>query len=128
MEEKYNLNENWLGHDMNTFTGRYIHFARVVDARNAQYSDKTLYDFKAAVDSYVAKADAHGNVLLTKEQIEEFKFKKTVLSSSWHPDTNSPIPYPMRTSAFLQANIPIFAGMLLSAPTPFNTMFWQWLN
>jgi hypothetical protein len=34
----------------------------------------------------------------------------------------------MRTSAFVPTNIPIIAGMLLSAPTPFNTFLWQWVN
>jgi hypothetical protein len=31
-------------------------------------------------------------------------------------------------SAFIPANVPIAAGMLLTAPTPFNVLFWQWVN
>ena len=34
----------------------------------------------------------------------------------------------MRTSAFVPINLPIIAGMLLTAPTPFNTFLWQWVN
>jgi len=48
--------------------------------------------------------------------------------SGIHPDLNAPIPIYMRTSAFVFSNIPIIGGMILSAPTPFNTFFFQWLN
>jgi len=43
--------------------------------------------------------------------------------SGIHPDLNAPIPIYMRTSAFVFSNIPIIGGMILSAPTPFNTFF-----
>ena len=52
----------------------------------------------------------------------------TVTASCIHPDMKEPIPWPMRISAFVPANIPIVCGMILSAPTPMNTFFWQWLN
>jgi hypothetical protein len=45
-----------------------------------------------------------------------------------HPDTNEPIPWPMRTSTFVTTNIPIISGMLLATPTPVNIIFWQWIN
>ena len=50
------------------------------------------------------------------------------MTSCWHPDTNEPIPWPMRTSTFIQTNIPIMCGMLMSAPTTRNSIFWQWIN
>ena len=53
---------------------------------------------------------------------------KIILSSCVHPDTNEPIPYPMRISAFVPANMPIMAGIILTPPTPMNSLFWQWLN
>jgi hypothetical protein len=34
----------------------------------------------------------------------------------------------MRVSSFLPANIPIAFGFIIAAPTPFNTIFWQWIN
>jgi len=34
----------------------------------------------------------------------------------------------MRFSAYLYANIPINFGFLLSAPTTFNIVLWQWIN
>ena len=51
-----------------------------------------------------------------------------ILASSVNPDSGTPIPWPMRTSSFVPTNIPIIAGMLLTAPTPFNTFLWQWVN
>jgi hypothetical protein len=53
---------------------------------------------------------------------------ETVLASSINPSSGTPIPWPMRTSAFVPTNIPIICGMLLTAPTPFNTFLWQWVN
>ena len=43
------------------------------------------------------------------------------------PDNEEPIMWVARMSAFVPTNIPIVAGMLMSAPTPFNTVFWQWV-
>jgi hypothetical protein len=53
---------------------------------------------------------------------------KVVCSSSINPDNKEIIPWPMRTCSFVATNIPIIGGMLLTAPTPANIMFWQWLN
>ena len=40
------------------------------------------------------------------------------------PDNEEPIMWVARMSAFVPTNIPIVAGMLMTAPTPFNTLFW----
>jgi hypothetical protein len=53
---------------------------------------------------------------------------RTILASCVHPDLKEPIPWPMRTSAFVPTNVPIIAGMILSAPTPVNIIFFQWAN
>jgi hypothetical protein len=34
----------------------------------------------------------------------------------------------MRMCAFVPVNVPILFGMLISPPTTFNTIFWQWFN
>jgi hypothetical protein len=34
----------------------------------------------------------------------------------------------MRMSAFIPVQLPISFGMLMTAPTPFNTILWQWVN
>jgi len=51
-----------------------------------------------------------------------------VTLSGIHPDTGDVIPWFARTSAFVPTNVPIIVAMSFSAPTPFNTIFWQWCN
>jgi hypothetical protein len=34
----------------------------------------------------------------------------------------------MRLSSFVPINMPIAFGMIVTAPTPFNTILWQWIN
>ena len=38
------------------------------------------------------------------------------------------LPWGQRFSSFLPMNIPICFGFIIAAPTPFNTIFWQWIN
>ena len=45
-----------------------------------------------------------------------------------NPDTEKPILWPSRVSAFIPVNIPITAALLMTSPTPFNIVFWQWVN
>jgi hypothetical protein len=98
---RYNLQKNWLGHDLDNFTGRLQHWFKVVDPRNGQYGSQTLHAYKKDVDAYMARADAEGFAELTEEEIKDFQHKKLILTSCWHPDTNEPIPWPMRTSTFV---------------------------
>lgn len=51
-----------------------------------------------------------------------------MVSTAIHPDTNEFIPWVQRFSSFLPINIPICYGFIIAAPTPFNTIFWQWIN
>ena len=34
----------------------------------------------------------------------------------------------MRLSSLVPMNVPIAFGMIITAPTPFNTILWQWIN
>jgi tricarboxylate carrier len=45
-----------------------------------------------------------------------------------HPDTGEPIHPAFRVCAFVPANIPICAGMLMTPPTTANIIFWQFAN
>jgi hypothetical protein len=67
-------------------------------------------------------------VLLTKGQIEELRHSVNIVKSGVHPDTLKPIPMPMRITFFIPGNLPIGLGMIFSAPTMFNTIFWQITN
>ena len=69
-----------------------------------------------------------GEAQLTQAEYEDFRYKKLILASSTSPDTGEVIPWAMRTCSFVPTNIPIIVGMLVSPPSQFNTIFWQWLN
>lgn len=69
-----------------------------------------------------------GKVLLSRREIKELRTAETVLSTAIHPDTGEFIPWPMRMSSFIPMNIPISFGLIIAAPTPLNTIFWQWVN
>ena len=50
------------------------------------------------------------------------------MSTAIHPDTGEFIPWIMRLSSFLPCNIPIAFGFIIAKPTPFNTIFVNWVN
>lgn len=66
--------------------------------------------------------------MLTKQQIYDLRVAETVVSTAIHPDTGKMIPWALRFSSFLPMNLPISFGFIFTAPTPFNTIFWQWIN
>ena len=49
---------------------------------------------------------------------------KTVLATCMNPDTDEPIMWAGRVSAFIPTTIPVITGMLMTAPTPVNIFFW----
>lgn len=72
----------------------------------------------------------HGDykMALTEEQILKLKIARTVVRTAIHPDTGEFIPWPMRMSSFIIVNLPISYGMIITAPTPLNTILWQGIN
>jgi len=69
-----------------------------------------------------------GKVTYTKAAYDDLYMKKVHTLSAVHPDTGELIPWFARTSAFVTTNIPIISAMMLSPPSMFNTVFWQWVN
>lgn len=65
---------------------------------------------------------------MSEEEIKKLRIAQTVVSAAIHPDTGDFIPWVCRLSSFLPCNIPISFGFIIAAPTPFNTIFWQWIN
>jgi len=65
---------------------------------------------------------------MTLEEIREVRKAQSVVATAVHPDTGEFIPWVMRFSSFIPMNMPIAFGLLFTAPTPMNTIFWQWLN
>jgi hypothetical protein len=77
--------------------------------------------------------DAHdaaqgGKATYTQAVYDDLYMKKVHTLSAMHPDTGDLIPWFARTSSFVTVNIPIITAMMLSPPTMFNTVFWQWVN
>ena len=66
--------------------------------------------------------------MCSSEKIKELRIAKGVVESAIHPDTGEMIAWPMRVSSYLVLNMPILFGLLVSKPTPLNTIFWQWVN
>lgn len=65
---------------------------------------------------------------MSAKEIAEIRKAETVISTAIHPDTGQFIPWPMRMSSFIPMNMPIAFGLIIAAPTTFNTVFWQWVN
>lgn len=74
------------------------------------------------------KATGKRVVYLTRDEIKEIRQAEVVVSTAIHPDTNEFIPWVCRLSSFLPCNVPIAFGFIIAKPTPFNTIFWQWIN
>ena len=108
------------GYDMDTFSGRFMHFIRVVNPINCFYKEVTLNEYKQKVDTF----EFIGLKNLNENELKEYTHMTMILASSINPDSKNTIPWPMRTSSFVPTNIPIISGMLLTAPTPFNTFLW----
>jgi len=104
---------------MDTFTGRFVHFNRVVNPVNALYLDQTLVEFSHRVSELRQRSKT-----LTNIEQKEMDHKSLILSSSVNPDTLEVIPWHMRTTTFVPMGMPIMAGMLMTAPTLPNIIFW----
>ncbi|KJE93917.1 sideroflexin-5, variant [Capsaspora owczarzaki ATCC 30864] len=113
-------------YDQSAFSGRVRHFFDLVDPMLLLTSDAKLkesVDLLAAFKAGKINPGQPGQV--TDAQMwEARRIKEAIL----HPDTNEPIPAVFRMSAFVPANVPIIAGMLMSPPTVLNTVMWQWIN
>jgi len=100
--------------------------------RNSFYTNEQIEDMQATLNKHrksETEAAAQGKaVMLSHSEIAHLRKLQTIVNASIHPDTNKPVPWVMRMCAFVPTNLPIIFGMLMTPPTPVNTMFWQWLN
>jgi hypothetical protein len=113
----------WLRHDLNTFSGRLLHWFIVADPVKSFTSDQALKQMQ--MDLLDAQARAQNGIgTFSKVEADELYQKKMVTLSGIHPDSGEVIPWFARSSAFMPTNLPIIGAMMLSAPTPFNTIFW----
>lgn len=117
---------------MNTYLGRVRYFFKVFNPLNSFYNNEqieAMQEVLAKQRRAEADASAQGKyVMLSEEEITKLRKLQTIVDASIHPDTKKPVPWVMRMCAFVPTNLPIIFGMLMTPPTPINTMFWQWLN
>lgn len=119
-------------YDLTTYAGRFksvwastnpILFLKT--SQQIMDAQKSLQDYKAMEKSAKERGEY---LMLSKGDIANIKSYDSLVRSAVHPDTGNIIPRFMRFSAYLYANIPINFGLLLSAPTTFNIVLWQWIN
>lgn len=120
--------------DENTYMGRFEAFRKTANPFHAFYTNSRILKMKQLIDDQKVKEretfekTGKRQVMLTRNEIKEIRVAETVVSTAIHPDTGKMIPWWLRFSSFLPMNIPISFGFIFAAPTPFNTIFWQWLN
>ena len=109
-------------YDQSTYVGRLYHFMQIMNPG-------TLLTTQKELDASLALLDLFKNGSLPKNVTDKQLWDaKTMRDSMVHPDTGKVIFWPCRMAAFTPVNVPIVAGMLYSAPTVVNTIFWQWMN
>ena len=97
-------------YDQTTYIGRLLHFSEITNPRNLLASSKTLEEAKLLVNNY------KGAPINQQEQEKLWK-AKTLVDSTFHPDTGDKVFLPFRMSSFVPTNVPIIAAMLLPNPS-----------
>jgi tricarboxylate carrier len=108
--------------DQSTYMGRFWRFLDIVDPRMAFVSDEELDSSRRLLAEYKAGNAPAGTT------DEELWHARKVVEAIIHPDLDEKVPAPFRMSNFVFMNVPVSAGMLMAPATPFNTLFFQWLN
>eukprot|EP01060_Flectonema_neradi_P013125 TRINITY_DN1990_c0_g3_i1.p1 TRINITY_DN1990_c0_g3~~TRINITY_DN1990_c0_g3_i1.p1 ORF type:complete len:334 (+),score=53.40 TRINITY_DN1990_c0_g3_i1:62-1063(+) len=114
-------------YDTETYMGRVMDFYSVIDPRKLFVSSKKVTECQELINDYKNNKFSSEDLLNPSVNAQLWSAKST-LGAVLHPDTGEPISTPFRAGAFIPANVPISAGMLLTAPTVVNSMFWQWVN
>eukprot|EP00742_Colponemidia_sp_Colp-10_P004196 GILJ01004475.1.p1 GENE.GILJ01004475.1~~GILJ01004475.1.p1 ORF type:complete len:341 (+),score=51.32 GILJ01004475.1:44-1024(+) len=121
-EHEVPFNPDFSRYDPTTVYGRARNFYDIFSPMNLLASDKDLLAARNTLEEFKAgRLDGQ----LTQRELWRLN---NLVQSSFHPDTGELIPRMFRMSAFVPINIPIALGMITSAPTLTNIIFWQWVN
>ena len=119
-------------YDLSTYVGRFKNIWASTNPLLFLVSKKQIYDSQDLLKRYKEEENSAKNrnekFMITKSQVDEIIKADSIVRSAIHPDSGELIPRYMRFTAYLYANIPINFGMLLTAPTTFNIVLWQWIN
>lgn len=87
-----------------------------------------IVEAKKMIDEQKAKEKKNEMTILTSEEIKEIRKAQNIVESAVHPDTGDFIPWVFWLSSYAPTSIPTLFGFLLTKPTTFNIIFWQWAN
>ncbi|KAI8898758.1 Tricarboxylate/iron carrier [Globomyces pollinis-pini] len=126
MEEKNSLNGGIIDitkprYDQSTYWGRLKHFSQLTNPLNLLASNAQLQEAKSLVDNYIAGKSGP----VEKERLWQ---AKTLVDSTFHPDTGDKVFLPFRMASFVPTNVPIIASMLIPNPTMAMVVASQWVN
>ncbi|KAJ9472103.1 Sideroflexin [Diplonema papillatum] len=111
-------------YDQSTYAGRVLHFYDVINPLRLFTSDAELDRCKGLLNEFKM-----GRINAQDPKInKDLWTARSVLGAVCHPDTGDKLNLAFRPASFIPANVPVCAGMLLSSPTVFNSIFWQWVN
>lgn len=113
-----------------TYYGRFMNLINSQNPFNFYVPHSKIEEAKLLIDSEKKKAKEVGaaNILYPPSTISEIRKAQSLVGSAVHPDTNEYIIRPMRMCSYASLSIPVLFGMILSKPTTFNIIFWQWAN
>lgn len=115
--------------NLKTMQSRFMYFFGVTNPKNFMVSD---VEIKAGVDTVnkykeMAAKSEDQTIEITLAEREQILRGVELMNSSTN-DTGELVFKPFRMCGFVPVNIPILCGIVLSSPTMFNTIFFQWLN
>ena len=109
-------------YDQATYQGRLSSIRELVDPRTLLVSDAEL----AAAQALLAEFSRTGSLPAGVDDAAMWDAQR-VVSAIIHGPTGEKMPAAGRMSAFVLANVPIAAGLLMSTSIP-ASLFWQWFN
>lgn len=115
-------------YDQGTYWGRVKTLMSTQNPFNFFLPHSRIVAAKLLVDEEKAQTNSTTINFYSKEKINEIRKAESIVASSIHPDTGEIIPRPMRICSYASMSVPVQFGLLLSKPTVFNIVFWQWTN
>ena len=121
-------------YDMSTFTGRFLSSLRLSNPTNAFQSNEKIRYFQQLIqhqkdrEAYYFQITGSKKMMMERAKVEELRLAQSVISTSVNPESGKIIFWTMRMSSFLPLNIPINFGLIVTPPSPFNTILWNWIN
>jgi len=109
-------------YDQSTFKGRLFGMYEKIDPRTLLIGNDELQRARDLLEQFKTTGKAPAGV--TDAELWD---ARRIFESIMHPQFNEPIPAAGRMSAFVPANVPLCAFMLMAA-TPVQTIAAQWLN